>query len=60
MSQNERRKHVSFKDNVRDKMLLEWALDQSYLYGFSGYVKKLIEDDMKRQKKEEGQHDYKE
>lgn len=47
MSNKERRKNVSFKDNVRDVMLLEWALDQSQLYGFSGYIKSLIEKDMK-------------
>lgn len=52
MSNKERRKNVSFKDNVRDTMLLEWALDQSQLYGFSGYIKGLIEKDMKEKRGE--------
>lgn len=43
----DRRKHVSFKNNVMDNMLLKWAEDQSQIYGFSSYIKKLIENDMK-------------
>lgn len=47
MNNKDRRKNVSFKDNVKDKMLLEWANDQSQYYGFSQYIKQLIEMDMK-------------
>lgn len=45
----DRRKNISFKDTMRDKMLLEWALDKADNYGgFSAYMKKLIQDDMER------------
>lgn len=46
---SDRRKIISFKDTVRDKALLEWALDQAEDYGgFSAYIKILIHKDMKR------------
>lgn len=45
----DRRKIISFKDTVRDKSLLEWALDRAEDYGgFSAYIKILIQRDMKR------------
>ena len=44
---SDRRKHISFKNNVLDDKLLKWAEDQSKIYGFSSYIKKLIECDMK-------------
>lgn len=43
----DRRKNVSFKDTVRDKVLLEWANDRAEEYsGFSAYIKRLIQKDM--------------
>lgn len=43
----DRRKNVSFKDTVRDKVLLEWANDRAEEYsGFSAYIKGLIQKDM--------------
>lgn len=43
----DRRKNVSFKDTVRDKVLLEWANDRAEEYsGFSAYIKWLIQKDM--------------
>ena len=46
-SNKERRKNVSFKDNVKDKILLEWANDRAEEYnGFSAYIKRLIQKDM--------------
>lgn len=43
----DRRKNVSFKDNVRDRVLLEWANDRAEEYsGFSAYIKRLIQKDM--------------
>lgn len=47
MDNKDRRKNASFKDNVKDKILLEWANDNSKVYGFSQYIKQLIEKDMK-------------
>ena len=47
MTSKERRKNVSFKDNTRDRMLLEWANDRAEEYnGFSAYIKRLIQRDM--------------
>ena len=47
MTSKERRKNVSFKDNARDRMLLEWANDRAEeCNGFSAYIKKLIKMDM--------------
>ena len=47
MTSKERRKNVSFKDNARDRMLLEWANDRAEEYnGFSAYIKRLIQRDM--------------
>ena len=43
----DRRKNVSFKDTVRDKVLLEWANDRAEEHnGFSAYIKRLIQKDM--------------
>ena len=43
----DRRKNVSFKDSVKDKVLLEWANDRAEEYnGFSAYIKRLIQKDM--------------
>lgn len=43
----DRRKNVSFKDNMKDKILLEWANDRAEEYnGFSAYIKRLIQKDM--------------
>lgn len=47
-SNKDRRKNVSFKNNMRDTILLEWAMDKAECYGFSSYIKMLIEEDMKR------------
>ena len=53
MTSKERRKNVSFKDNTRDRMLLEWANDRAEEYnGFSAYIKRLIQKDM------EGYYDF--
>ena len=47
MTSKERRKNVSFKDNARDRMLLEWDNDRAEEYnGFSAYIKRLIQKDM--------------
>ena len=47
MTSKERRKNVSFKDNVKDRVLLEWANDRAEEYnGFSAYIKRLIQRDM--------------
>lgn len=37
---------VSFKNNVSEQLLLDWAYDRGELYGFSNYVKQLIREDM--------------
>lgn len=42
-----KRKHISFKNNKLDSKLFEWVEIQSEIYGFSSYIKKLIESDMK-------------
>ena len=53
MTSKERRKNVSFKDNMKDRVLLEWANDRSEEYnGFSAYIKRLIQRDM------EGYYDF--
>ena len=47
VSNKERRKNVSFKDNVKDIILIEWANDRAEEYnGFSAYIKRLIQKDM--------------
>lgn len=47
MDNKDRRKNISFKDTVRDKVLLEWANDKAEEYGgFSAYIKRLIQIDM--------------
>lgn len=47
MNNKDRRKNVSFKDNVKDKILLEWANERAEEYnGFSAYIKRLIQKDM--------------
>lgn len=42
----DRRKHISFKNNDRENKLLEWVNKKSETYGFSTYIKILIENDM--------------
>ncbi len=43
----DRRKIISFKDNVRDNILLQWSLDSAEEYGgYSAYIKSLISKDM--------------
>lgn len=37
---------LSFKDNIMDKMLLEWLEQQGEIVGKSAYVKSLIKKDM--------------
>lgn len=40
---------LSFKDNVMDKMLLEWLEQQGEIVGKSSYLKNLIKKDMDEQ-----------
>lgn len=47
----ERRKHVSFKNNQKENDLLEFANKKSEIFGFSAYIKSLIEKDMKEEVK---------
>lgn len=41
-----RRKHISFKNNERDNSLFEFLDRMSEIYGFSSYIKNLVEKDM--------------
>lgn len=41
------REHISFKPNKRDQELHGYFLKMSEIYGKSGYIKHLIEQDMK-------------
>lgn len=41
-----RRKHISFKNNERDNSLFEFLERMSEIYGFSSYIKNLVEKDM--------------
>ena len=41
-----RRKHISFKNNERDNNLFEFLDSMSEIYGFSSYIKNLVEKDM--------------
>ena len=41
-----RRKHISFKNNERDNNLFEFLDHMSEIYGFSSYIKNLVEKDM--------------
>lgn len=41
-----RRKHISFKNNERDNYLFEFLDRMSEIYGFSSYIKNLVEKDM--------------
>lgn len=41
-----RRKHISFKNNERDNDLFEFLDRMSEIYGFSSYIKNLVEKDM--------------
>lgn len=41
-----RRKHISFKNNERDNNLFEFLDLMSEIYGFSSYIKNLVEKDM--------------
>lgn len=43
---------LSFKDNVMDKMLLEWLEQQGEIVGKSGYLKALIKKDMDENNKD--------
>ena len=52
----ERRKHVSFKNNQKENDLLEFANKKSEIFGFSAYIKSLIEKDMKEVKNNETYH----
>lgn len=47
---DDRRKHISFKNNDRENELLKWINKMSETYGFSTYIKILIENDMKANK----------
>ena len=49
---NERRRHVSFKDNDRDLELLKWLDSKSKVFGTSAYIKYLLEKDMNDNKEE--------
>lgn len=46
-----RRKHISFKNNVADKSLLEHLEKKSSIYGLSYYIKLLIQKDMYQEQK---------
>ena len=37
---------ISFKDNLNDKMILEWLEEKSETIGKSAYIKQLIKNDM--------------
>lgn len=41
-----RRKHISFKNNERDNNLFKFLDHMSEIYGFSSYIKNLVEKDM--------------
>jgi len=41
-----RRKHISFKNNERDNNLFKFLDRMSEIYGFSSYIKNLVEKDM--------------
>ena len=41
-----RRKHISFKNNERDYKLFKFLERMSEIYGFSSYIKNLVEKDM--------------
>lgn len=41
-----RRKHISFKNNERDDKLFKFLERMSEIYGFSSYIKNLVEKDM--------------
>ena len=41
-----RRKHISFKNNERDNNLFKFLERMSEIYGFSSYIKNLVEKDM--------------
>ena len=43
---------LSFKDNVMDKMLLDWLEQQGEVIGKSAYIKNLIKQDMDSSNKE--------
>lgn len=42
---------LSFKDNVMDKMLLDWLEQQGEVLGKSAYIKNLIKQDMDKSMK---------
>lgn len=43
----DRRRHLSFKNNERESEILEYLDKMAMIYGLSAYVKILIEKDMK-------------
>lgn len=45
------REHISFKPNKRDQKIYDYFLKMSEIYGKSGYVKHLMEQDMKENEK---------
>lgn len=49
------REHISFKPNKRDQKIYDYFLKMSEVYGKSGYVKHLIEQDMKENENAENE-----
>ena len=43
---------VSFKDNINDKMILEWLEEKSETIGKRAYIKQLIKNDMENSNKQ--------
>ena len=42
---------ISFKDNINDKMILEWLEEKSETKGKSAYIKQLIKNEMENSNK---------
>lgn len=49
--EDKRRRHVSFKDNVQDKALLNFLDEKAKIYGLSNYIKILLQQAMSKEQK---------
>lgn len=49
-NKDDRRRHISFKNNIREDELLKYCDEKAEKFGLSTYIKLLIEKDMKEEK----------
>lgn len=50
--EDKRRRHISFKNNIQDKAILQYFDEKAKVYGRSNYIKILLQQAMNKEKNE--------